>query len=280
MKITEIIDRIESDLQEFQYNVEISNSFTELSDLYGIAPNGKTNSIFKSLLEKYNVSYTHWGKRKCKYIKSKITCPVCGIIFEVTIGKPKQQTTCSHSCSNTFYNRHTTSSRDKISKSLKKYFKNKPIVNRIRIKLPILHTKICKSCKTPFYTNDIHGRKTCSQECRIRLTSWKSRKIRSYPELFFENVLIKNKIPYTCELNCGKYFIDFAIHLADRKIALEVDGKQHLMEDRKQKDKEKDKYLSESGWLVYRINWKSINTDAGKKYIQNEIQKFVRFIKE
>ena len=31
------------------------------------------------------------------------------------------------------------------------------------------------------------------------------------------------------------------------------------------------------GWKVYRIKWKSINTDSGKLYIKNEIDKFLEF---
>ena len=86
-------------------------------------------------------------------------------------------------------------------------------------------------------------------------------------------VLANNGIKYERDLPVGRWFIDFAIE--DKMIALEIDGKQHEWEYRKQKDVEKDAYLTSDGWRVHRIKWKSINTDSGKLYIKNEIDKFL-----
>lgn len=52
-------------------------------------------------------------------------------------------------------------------------------------------------------------------------------------------------------------FIDFA--LPDRKIAIEIDGKQHEQESRAQSDRKKDSLLIEQGWTVHRIKWPSDN---------------------
>lgn len=41
------------------------------------------------------------------------------------------------------------------------------------------------------------------------------------------------------------YFIDFAF--VDLKIAIEIDGSQHLLKDRKQRDELKDKLLTNNG---------------------------------
>lgn len=60
-------------------------------------------------------------------------------------------------------------------------------------------------------------------------------------------------------------------------IALEIDGKQHQCADRKEKDLEKDKYLVDNGWEVYRIQWKSINNLGGKIYIKEQIDSFLKF---
>ena len=87
------------------------------------------------------------------------------------------------------------------------------------------------------------------------------------------DVLSKNGIPYEHEYPCGRYFIDFAIH--DRKIALEIDGKQHEMVERKASDVKKDAHLSSAGWTVHRIKWKSIHDERGKLYIKNEIDTFI-----
>lgn len=109
------------------------------------------------------------------------------------------------------------------------------------------------------------------------IKGWRSRtgKAPSYPEKFFIKVLENNKILYKRELSVGKYFIDFAIK--DKMIALEIDGHQHERKDRIKKDIEKENYLISQGWKVYRIKWKSINSEIGKAYIQNEIEKFLKY---
>lgn len=160
---------------------------------------------------------------------------------------------------------------------------------------------VCLNCKTRIEDRIKKKRKFCSKRCariyngtseetkdklrKIMLEKvnngmhfgWKSRKgkLPSYPEKFFMDVLHNNQIKYEHELPCGKYFIDLAIR--EKMIALEIDGKQHQYEDRKEKDLEKDKYLVDNGWKVYRIKWKSINNISGKIYIKEEISKFLKF---
>lgn len=99
----------------------------------------------------------------------------------------------------------------------------------------------------------------------------------SYAELFFMDVLRNNEIEYEFEKHVGKYFIDFAIN--SKNIALEIDGKQHLQKERMESDKLKDEFLKSNGWKVYRIQWKSINSEIGKSYIKKEINKFLEFYK-
>lgn len=109
------------------------------------------------------------------------------------------------------------------------------------------------------------------------LPGWKSRKgkMPSYPEKFFIEVLTNNSIKFQREFPVGKYFIDFAI--TDKMIALEIDGRQHDEDVRRKRDEQKDKFLMELGWRVYRIKWKSINSDVGKLYIKSEIDKFINY---
>ena len=114
-----------------------------------------------------------------------------------------------------------------------------------------------------------------------------SRNKISYPEKFFIKVLKNNKIFEKCEVNykisksslgieChSNYFLDF--YFEDKKLDLEIDGKQHNLEDRKESDKIRDEYLTKNGIIVYRIKWKSINSERGKKYIESEISKFMDF---
>lgn len=61
------------------------------------------------------------------------------------------------------------------------------------------------------------------------------------------------------------------------KIDLEIDGKQHEYEERKTSDIKRDKLLINYGIKVYRIKWKSINSEKGKNYIKEEINKFLEF---
>lgn len=109
-------------------------------------------------------------------------------------------------------------------------------------------------------------------------SGWKSRKLISWPEQFFIRVLNNNDIKYEHNKLYMKYFIDFA--LVDKMIALEIDGKQHLKEDRKLSDIKKDKMLIDNGWKVYRIPWNTINTDEGKLLMKNKIDEFLKFYEQ
>lgn len=114
---------------------------------------------------------------------------------------------------------------------------------------------------------------------------WMSRNIESYPEKFFKKVLENNNIEYEFNKTISKrslgidddsnYFLDF--YIKNKNIDLEIDGKQHKIEEREEHDIERDNYLINSGYKIYRIEWKNINTEKGKKYIKNEINKFLEY---
>lgn len=141
--------------------------------------------------------------------------------------------------------------------------------------------------------------KTCSKECHQKLKianakmniqkiikdgrhqGWKSRNIISYPEKFWIKVLDNNSIEYVKEHYVeNKYFLDFFIEKDGIKIDLEIDGKQHLYDDRKNHDIERDKYLTEKGYIVYRIPWNEINTKQGKEKMKQKIDNFLYFLKK
>jgi len=89
---------------------------------------------------------------------------------------------------------------------------------------------------------------------------------RSYPEKFvlkvLENNKILNKYHVIEKLPIGKYILDFAI--IDLKLNIEVDGEQHYRDNKAiQHDKTRNIFLSNNGWKIYRINWKTFN--ANKK---------------
>ena len=89
---------------------------------------------------------------------------------------------------------------------------------------------------------------------------WQSRNIQSYPEKFWQSVLINNNIVFegpnkAIKKKDGKnnYFLDFYIEKNNKKIDLEIDGKQHEYVDRNESDKIRDEYLSSLNYIVYRV---------------------------
>ena len=126
--------------------------------------------------------------------------------------------------------------------------------------------------------------KYCSYKCggehlsRSGKIGWQSRAKKSYAEKFWEQVLKNNKIAFEYDKRVGRFYIDFAIEIDDKKIALEIDGKQHEYPERKKSDAIKDKYLKRNNWLVYRIPWNEINTDHGKEEMLEKINCFLTYI--
>ena len=108
---------------------------------------------------------------------------------------------------------------------------------------------------------------------------WKTRKIRSYAELFWERVLKNNGFQYEPEYvlkkadigidEKGCYFLDFLI---DGYIDLEIDGKQHQYEERKEHDALRDERLKTNGFVIYRIPW--INPVESEK-VKQQIDDFL-----
>lgn len=110
---------------------------------------------------------------------------------------------------------------------------------------------------------------------------WQSRNITSYAEKFWISVLENNNIFYEREFpiqhGTSNYFLDFRLECDGKLIDLEIDGKQHTYTDRIDHDKSRDKYLQNLGYIVYRISWNDLKTDAGKQEMQEKIDKFLDF---
>lgn len=116
---------------------------------------------------------------------------------------------------------------------------------------------------------------------------WQSRNKLSYPEQFFKKVFEERGLIDKCRINdpinkrdlglndSNNYFLDF--HFFDKKLDFEIDGKQHNQPDRRLHDVERNDVLTKNGYIVYRIKWKSINTEKGREYIKNEINKFIQY---
>ena len=89
----------------------------------------------------------------------------------------------------------------------------------------------------------------------------------SYPEMWFENVIIdrfENK-NFEYNFHVGSYYLDFA--WVECKKCIEIDGEQHYRFERHIKhDKIRDEYLKSLGWIILRLPWKDIISDK-EKYI-------------
>lgn len=105
---------------------------------------------------------------------------------------------------------------------------------------------------------------------------WQSRREHSYPEKFWSRVLEINFINYVQEdFSTKKYFLDFLIIRNGKKIDLEIDGSQH--KNQQEHDAERDRYLTNLGYIVYRIKWNEINSEIGKIVMKSKIDEFLNF---
>ena len=102
-------------------------------------------------------------------------------------------------------------------------------------------------------------------------TAWRTSNL-SYPEkLFLEKLELLNwgqKYSIIREYCVFPYFIDFAF--VNEKVVVEIDGSQHLLEERKEKDIRKDKLLTDNGWKVIRISEKEVKTNLDEVMLKIE----------
>lgn len=96
-------------------------------------------------------------------------------------------------------------------------------------------------------------------------TAWRQKNM-SYPEKCFKKILEDNgldkKYLIYREYSVFPYFIDYAF--VNEKLAVEIDGSQHLEEDRKNRDEKKDALLISKGWRVLRIAAIEVTHDGSK----------------
>jgi very-short-patch-repair endonuclease len=101
-------------------------------------------------------------------------------------------------------------------------------------------------------------------------TAWRLKNM-SYPEKIFKNALELKGFNKTYlivrEFSVFPYFIDFAF--VNEKLAVEIDGSQHLAEDRHFSDIKKDKILNENEWTVYRATANQVKFSINE--VLNEI---------
>jgi very-short-patch-repair endonuclease len=100
-------------------------------------------------------------------------------------------------------------------------------------------------------------------------TAWRLSNV-SYPEKLCIDYIEKNgfdkKYSIVREYSVFPYFIDFAF--VNEMVAVEIDGSQHLLPERKESDNKKDELLNELGWLVVRVSEKEIKTNINETFNQ------------
>ena len=79
------------------------------------------------------------------------------------------------------------------------------------------------------------------------------------------------KLPVTVrrQHNIGNYIVDF--YIAEKKIVIEIDGKQHKNPEGKEKDAKRDVALSKRGIAVLRYSNNNIRNQFG--YVKSDILK-------
>lgn len=245
------------------------------------------------------------SQKKMQSIKGKL-CQKCGNPILEYIGTGRF---CSRACANSRVHSEQTKNRIKLSTN-KTYQK----LNKSRIPT----NKICVICGKQFILlkGQSSKRKSCSQICLEELNKrraqerakdpeiikkisqtkkkavingthkgWNSRKIISYPQRFFIDVLNNNEIQYIHNYKVLQkqldqslnscFFLDF--YLPKYNIDLEIDGKQHKYLDTIEQDKRRDQLLSKK-YKVYRIEWNQINSQIGKILMKQKIDKFIQYI--
>lgn len=102
----------------------------------------------------------------------------------------------------------------------------------------------------------------------------------SFLEKWFYDKIIQqynltNKYTIINEYTESKYFLDFAF--INIKLDVELDGKCHFNNDNKRinHDIERDKYLIDKGWKIYRISWYDVKYNE-----ENIINNFINLLKD
>lgn len=293
--------------------IEKSYSFSDVCRNLDCYMNGRIIKEIKQFIEKNNIDISHFDRSKLNRKWEKIIkkCPVCGESFETQKGHLREKTTCSFSCANTYFRsgKNREHYNKKVSETLKRKYKNGEI-KPINGELKSTYKRKCVICENSFTTKKIN-QICCSRKCntieinrrpevkeKIRKSmfrrikngqhkGWQSRNILSYSEKFFRKVLQNNELLNKCKINYsvnkrklgldenGNYFLDF--YFPDKKLDLEIDGKQHRMEDRRLFDKKRDETLINNNIIVYRIKWNEINSDEGKMKMKIKINNFLDF---
>lgn len=85
--------------------IKKSYSRSEICRKLGYHTNGAGIKKVNKLIEEYNADISHFNYHitTTKYKTINKVCPVCGKMFKAKEGHVREKTTCSYSCSNTYF---------------------------------------------------------------------------------------------------------------------------------------------------------------------------------
>src|SRR6266487_5250277 len=87
----------------------------------------------------------------------------------------------------------------------------------------------------------------------------------SVPQLLlYTQLQLLTKLTWSLEIpakTIGKHYVIDIAHV-DLKIAIEVDGNSHLTKERQRIDQEKDKFLTSTGWTIFRFTNSEVLKDS------------------
>lgn len=200
-----------------------------------------------------------------QWISEKHTCEKCGKVMNEKFGSGRF---CSRTCSNS--HKKSDESRIKLSEKLRGRQLTSDEIDEL------LASKVEKPKE--YYT----GPQLPILEDEHLPPGYFPRTRMSYAEKFWKKVLDNNKIEYTHDYvvhkpkgERGVFRIDFLIDNID----VEIDGQQHYSEvEIEEKDKRRDAYLTEKGFIVYRIRWINPINDYNKKAVNQQIDDLFTFL--
>lgn len=276
------------------YNERLAN-LSETQHKYA-----QTDIFYKRLKEKREMSLVSKQQELDQWISEKHTCEKCGKVMTEYFGSGRF---CSRSCANS--RQHSEESKNKIKTSVQKHLVNIGVyvmssADNVEDETYVLKSqrycvkcgeKVGKNnksgyCKHCFYTSPAWTEQKKKQSDTMRnkqYPRWNiNRQQKSYAEKFFEQVLQNNSIYYVQEypvLNTISryYYLDFYIEKNGIKIDLEIDGQQHSQVERHVHDILRDEFLQNNGFIVYRIPWNEISSEAGKDIMKSKILDFLSF---
>jgi len=111
------------DVKESKAIIRNSLTFAEVLRNHKYPTNGNVLQHLKKFISEYDVDISHFDQKhkQRKYKVEEKKCPVCGKNFKTRIGSSNETTTCSYSCSNSYFRTGVNNGNCKGDKALGTY---------------------------------------------------------------------------------------------------------------------------------------------------------------